>query len=173
MLRADLSYCERFVKVVVFGQLYLYIPLGFSSMWLELPLDVCYWLSSQLSGTVLVWSATCWDFFSCPLFLFLIFLSFYPPSLPFSSYFPPFLFLPSVNTRGVLRTFYWLLPSVSSAGHFGPSFSPHNWLLICSDTSGITPLEKNAHLIIFSSQQWVFLCHAKCSTWLKISWFPT
>lgn len=165
-------YCERFGSmIVVLGPFYPHISLGCSSGWLEFPLGAATLCLAD--SQVLCWSDQPLNeiFFPALFFLFPIFLSFHSPSLSLFLLLPSFPLSPSVNAKGILRTFCWLPPPAFSAGHLDAHF--HLTAdSICSDTAGIILLEDNAHFIIFLRGQWVFLCHAKCSTWLKI-WFPT
>lgn len=164
-------YCERFGNVNCdSGHAPLHVSLGCSSVYLTLPRmppAVC-----PADYQVLVWSSQVTDqppteilFPSFPL-LFLILFPLQPPSSLLSS-FPFSPFSQHHKSSELFPGFHsslccWLL---------WPLFSTHSWLFICLDTAEIIPLEDNAHFIyFFSRQDWMFLCHAKCSTGLKI-WF--
>lgn len=165
---------------IFFNKIYKYEAINTSKVDEIVLIKMCFWNIYEwmppavcpADYQVLVWSSQVTDqppteilFPSFPL-LFLILFPLQPPSSLLSS-FPFSPFSQHHKSSELFPGFHsslccWLL---------WPLFSTHSWLFICLDTAEIIPLEDNAHFIyFFSRQDWMFLCHAKCSTGLKI-WF--
>ena len=149
---------------------FLHISLGCSPVYLispQMPLQSVWLIPRPWVGLI----SHLKRFFSC-------LHSFYSkPSFPSASFslslsilLPCFPLSPFSQHHQNPLNFILAPTPASAAGHFGP----HPCLTADSSFVWIqrkSSLWKTMHtlFLFFSKQEWVLLCHAKCSTWLKIS----
>lgn len=147
---------------MVLGQFFLHIP-GMQFWVLDFPLDACCSLSGW-DAQVLGCSALARFVPNPPL-----------PSDSFSisllfSFFPLSLF--SQHNKSP-QNFLLASTSASASSYSGPrshltAESSSVWI---QQKSSLWKTILTLFIYLFSRQKWEFLCHAKCSTWWKTSWF--